>query len=241
MKTRNRLVILASFLPGFLANAGSLVISGLPKRGLAAAKSEDANLVLKDWTAAGSGCRAFMKKAGDVEFQGIRSNATSNSSLLVLKFKLPAYKLSSPPENKATSMTFARECALRLVADPQGKMRIKSVAARTPVVYSKDADVGLKLQFLLRLDGEIVGQALKEVEPGQTIRNADEIVVVNGKPSEEALMMAKMNPKGCGTSQMLGFDYTFIAARKNQPDSALVQLAEEKQLELAVELEKCTN
>lgn len=240
MKTRNRLVLLASFMPGLLTSVGSLVISGLPKRGFAATSKADAAVTVKDWTAAGSGCRAQMKKTGDVELQSVRSETSSGSQLLVLKFKLPKYKLTSPPENPATSITFARECALRIVAQPTGKNRIKSIAARTPVLYSKDADVGLKLQYLLRLDGEIVGQSLKEIDPGQAIRNAEEVIVVTGKPSEESQQISKANPQGCGSAQMLGFDYTFIAARKNRPDAAQVQIAEDKQLEIAVELESCS-
>lgn len=239
MLNRNRFVLLMSFIPGLLTSAGSLVISGLPKRGFAAVSSGSSALTVKDWTAAGSGCRAHMNKGGDVELVSLRSDTTSGANLVILKFKFNKYKLSSPPENPNTSITFARECALRVVANPSGKTRVKSIAARTPVTYSKDANVALKMQHMLRLDGEIVGQSLKEIEAGQPVRNAEEVIILTGKPSEEALQLAKMNPQGCGSAHMLGFDYTFIAARKNRPDVALVQLGEDKQLELAVELESC--
>jgi hypothetical protein len=239
MLNRTRSVLLMSILPGLLTSAGSLVISGLPKRAQAAVNQDSSALTVKDWTAAGSGCRANMKKSGDVEFLGARSDSVSGSNILILKFRFNKYKLSSPPENPNTSITFARECALRVVAQPKGKIRIKSIAARTPVTYSKDADVSLKMQYMLRLDGEIVGQSLKEIDAGQEIRNAEDLVVLTGKPSDDALQLAKMNPQSCGSAHMLGFDYTFIAARKNRPDAALVQLANEKLLELAVELESC--
>ncbi|MEN9810238.1 MAG: hypothetical protein RLZZ488_1805 [Pseudomonadota bacterium] len=240
MRTHNRLASFASILPGLLTIAGSLVISGLPKRGLASAQSAEMALTVKDWTAAGSGCRAQKSKAGDVELKSVRNGSATGSELVVMKFALPKYKLASPPENPATSITFARECALRVVALPKGKVRIKSVAARTPVAYSKDADVGLKMQYLLRLDGEIVGQSLKEIDAGQQIRNAEETVLLSGKPSDEAQQMMKMTPQNCGSAHMLGFDYTFIAARKNRNDAALVQISDEKQLEIAVEIEPCS-
>jgi len=73
MLNRNRFVLLMSFLPGLLTSAGSLVISGLPKRGFAAVSSEASALTVKDWTAAGSGCRAHMNKGGDVELVSLQS------------------------------------------------------------------------------------------------------------------------------------------------------------------------
>lgn len=241
MPNRIRTLFMMSFIPGLLTTAGSLVISGLPKRAHGAVIQDSAALTVKDWTAAGSGCRANLKKSGDVEFLGARSDSSTGSNILILKFRLNKYKLSSPPENPNTSITFARECALRVVAQPKGKMRVKSIAARTPISYSKDADVGLKMQYMLRLDGEIVGQSLKEIDPGQEIRNAEDLIVLTGKPSDDTLQLAKMNPQACGSAHMLGFDYTFIAARKNRPDVALVQLSNDKLLELAVELESCNS
>lgn len=240
MLNRIRSVLMMSFVSGLLTSAGSLVISGLPKRAEASTGQETAALTVKDWTAAGSGCRANMKKGGDVEFIDARPDSASGSNVLILRFRFNNYKLSSPPENPNTSITFARECALRVVALPKGKMRVKSIAARTPVTYSKDADVGLKMQYMLRLDGEIVSQSLKEIDAGQEIRNAEDLIVLTGKPSDDALQMAKMNPQSCGSSHMLGFDYTFIAARKNRGDKALVRPANERLLEIAVELENCS-
>lgn len=239
MKTLSRLVLKLSLWPSLFTCAGSLVISGLPKRGFASADTDSAGVTIKDWTAAGSGCRAQMKKAGDVVLESVRTENSKGSNLVVLRFKLNKYKLSSPPENPATSITFARECALRIVAQHGAPVRIKSIAARTPITYSKAADMVLQMQFLLRLDGEIVGQSLKETAPGQTIRNAEEVIVVTGKPSDEAQQLAKMDAKSCGAAQMIGFDYTFIAARKQPQDSALIELAEDKQLEIALEIGSC--
>jgi hypothetical protein len=240
MKTRRRFVLLLSLLSPSATHLGTLIISSLPWIAHANSSTAEPPLSLKDWTAAGSGCRSQMNKPGDVELQSVRINSNSGNQLVVVKFRLPKYKLHSPPENPSTSLTFARECALRIAAKPIGPMRIKSIAARTPVIYSKDADVGLKLQYLLRLDGEIVAQALKEIEAGKAIHHMEEVIVVNGKPSDESLEMRKMNPTSCGSAQMIGFDYTFIAARKNRPDRASVQLSEDKQLEFALELERCT-
>jgi hypothetical protein len=192
---------------------------------------------IKDWTAAGSGCRARMSKGGDVEFDELRSiPASSSSKLMLMKFKLPHYQLSSPPANPATSMTFARECALRVVADPLGQYRIKSVAARTPVSISKDEKTSLKMQFILKLDGTIVAHSLSEMEDGRTIRNQEDKVVLSGEPSAEESALSKQS---CGAPQMVGFDYTFIAARSQPTDAALIKLADDRQLELAVELEPC--
>jgi hypothetical protein len=191
---------------------------------------------IKDWTAAGSGCRARMSKAGDVEFAELRSAAASASKLMVMKFKLPKYQLSSPPENPATSMTFARECALRVVAVPQPQYRIKSVAARTPVTFSKDEKTTLKMQYILKLDGHIVAHSLREVDESNTIRNQEDKVVLAGQPTPEESAVSRQE---CGSPQMIGFDYTFIAGRSQANEQAQIKLAEDKQLELAVELEAC--
>ncbi|MBM3381894.1 MAG: hypothetical protein FJY29_05575 [Betaproteobacteria bacterium] len=191
---------------------------------------------IKDWTAAGSGCRARMNKSGDVEFAELRSAPASASKLMVMKFKLPKYQLSSPPENPATSLTFARECALRVVAVPQVQYRIKSVAARTPVNFSKDEKTSLKMQYILKLDGHIVAHSLKEIDESGSIRNQDDKVVLAGQPSPEEAAVSRQD---CGSPQMIGFDYTFIAGRTQPNDQAQIKLAEDKQLELAVELEAC--
>lgn len=239
MRTRSHSVHLSHCLRGLLSSVGSIVIAALPLSGRAETNSKATSVTLKDWTAAGSGCRSQMNKPGDVELVDVRTQKSSGSELLILKFNLPKYRLISPPDNPKTSITFARECALRIAAQPQNKVQIKSIAARAPISYSKEADVGLKMQYLLRLDGEIVGQSLKEVEPGQAIRGADDIIILKGKPSEETEQIAKVNPQNCSSAHMLGFDYTFIAARKNLKDSALVQPGEEKQLEIAIEMEPC--
>lgn len=192
---------------------------------------------IKDWTAAGSGCRARMTQAGDVEFEEIRSVRGSASKLMLIKFKLPKYQLSSPPEKTSTSLTFARECALRIVADPLGQHRIKSIAARTPVVFSKDERTTLKMQYVLKLDGHIVAHSLSEIDDNRSIRNQEDKVVLAGQLNQEDALASKQS---CGTAQMLGFDYTFLAARSQPNDAALIKLADDRQLELAVELEPCS-
>lgn len=192
---------------------------------------------VKDWTAAGSGCRARKNKAGDVSFVDNTLVPASSSNISLLKFKLPKYGLTSPPENPATSLTFARECALRVVAQPPKNFRIRSVAARTPVQYSKSAKTALKMQYMLRLDGEIVAHSLTEIEKGEAIQNREENTVLTG---EQNLAENFGDIGTCGTPQMLGFDYTFIAARTGADDSAKITLSDEKLLELAVELEPCS-
>ena len=192
---------------------------------------------VKDWTAAGSGCRARKSKAGDVRFVDSDLVTASSSKISMLKFKLPNYGLTSPPENPATSLTFARECALRVVAEPPKNFRIKSVAARTPVQYSKDAAAALKMQYMLRLDGEIIAHSLTEIEEGETFRNREQQTILSGQRNDHE-NFAQLST--CGTPQMVGFDYTFIAARSVPTDSANITLADEKMLELAVELEPCS-
>lgn len=191
---------------------------------------------IKDWTAAGSGCRARMNKGGDVTFEEMRPHSSASSKLMVLKFKLPSYQLSSPPTNPATSMTFARECAIRVVADPLGQYRIKSIAARTPITFSKDEKTTLKMQYILKLDGDIVAHSLSEVDEERSIRNQEDRVVLSGQATQEAALISNQS---CGAPQMLGFDYTFIAARSQSSDAALIKLADDRQLELAVEVEPC--
>ncbi|NBO39658.1 hypothetical protein EBU99_13860 [bacterium] len=199
--------------------------------------SNNTPLTIKDWTAAGSGCRARMSQSGDVQLTGMRTtNTTNGSKLVILNFSLPNYQLVSPPQNPATSITFAKECALRVVADPLGHARIKSIAARTPVVFSKDEKTGLTMQYILKLDGHIVAQSLSEQDAGRAIRNQEDKVVLSGLPVREE---NEISANSCGSRQMLGFDYTFIAARSKISDSAQVGLSENKQLELAVELEPC--
>lgn len=191
---------------------------------------------IKDWTAAGSGCRARMNKAGDVALEDIRSAPAGAAKIQILKFQLPKYQLSSPPENPATSMTFARECALRVVADPLGQFRIKSIAARTPVIFSKDEKTSLTMQYILKLDGHIVAHSLNEVNDNRAIRNQEDKIVLSGQASQDENASSR---ESCGTPQMLGFDYTFIAARSQTKDGALIKLGDDRQLELAVELEPC--
>jgi len=192
---------------------------------------------VKDWTAAGSGCRARMNKSGDVSFEDNALVPASSSNVSMLKFRLPKYELNSPPENPSTSLTFARECALRVVAEPPNNFRIKSVAARTPIQYSKDAKAALKIQYMLRLDGEIIAHHLTEIEEGEAFRNREQQAILAGQRNAHE-NFAQANT--CGGPQMLGFDYTFIAARSSPSDSANISLGDEKLLEFAVELEPCT-
>lgn len=191
---------------------------------------------VKDWTAAGSGCRARQATGGDVAYQGTSPVPASASQLSIMKFALPNYGLTSPPENPATSLTFARECALRIVAVPQKNFRIKSVAAKTPVQYSKAAQTKLKMQYMLRLDGEIIAHKLTEVDDEVAFREREDISILAGEraATEQAAALDT-----CGTPQMIGFDYTFIAARTAAADSATITLSNDKSLELAVELEPC--
>jgi hypothetical protein len=177
-----------------------------------------------------------MSKAGDVIFEDQRSVASGPTKIQLLRFQLPKYQLASPPENPATSMTFARECALRVVADPLGQFRIKSIAARTPVIYSKDEKTSLTMQYVLKLDGHIVAHSLNEVKENKIIRNQEDRIVLSGQAAQDE---ATASSETCGSPQMLGFDYTFIAARSQPSDAALIKLTGDRQLELAVELEPC--
>lgn len=222
----------------WLSQAVLLSLAACGTEASAQTNEEGSSIVIniKDWTAAGSGCRARMNKAGNVELAELRSASASASKLMVMKFKLPKYQLNSPPENPATSLTFARECALRVVAVPQAQYRIKSIAARTPVSFSKDEKTTLKMQYILKLDGHIVAHSLKEVDESNALRNQDDKVVLAGQPSPEESAVSRQE---CGSPQMIGFDYTFIAGRSQPSDQAQIKLAEDKQLELAVELETC--
>lgn len=192
---------------------------------------------VKDWTAAGSGCRARKSKAGDVSLVDNALVPASSSHISVFKFTLPEYGLSSPPANPATSLTFARECALRVVAEPPKNFRIKSVAARTPIQYSKNEKTTLKMQYMLRLDGEIIAHSLTEVDGAEAFRNREQTAILSG---ERAVIENFTQQDVCGSPQMVGFDYTFIAARSALQDTASITLGDEKTLELAVELEPCT-
>lgn len=222
-----------------LLTAGVLVSLSACGAEASAQSTAEGSIVInvKDWTAAGSGCRARKSKAGDVSFVDNALAPASSSSISLLKFKLPNYGLTSPPENPATSLTFARECALRVVAEPPKNFRIKSVAARTPVQFSKDATAAIKMQYMLRLDGEIIAHSLTEIEEGETFRNREQQAILAGQRNDHENFSQQST---CGIPQMLGFDYTFIAARSVPSDSANITLAAEKLLELAVELEPCS-
>ncbi|MEY2988203.1 MAG: hypothetical protein RJB13_1724 [Pseudomonadota bacterium] len=222
-----------------LLTAGVLVSLSACGAEASAQSTAEGSIVInvKDWTAAGSGCRARKSKAGDVSFVDNALAPASSSSISLLKFKLPNYGLTSPPENPATSLTFARECALRVVAEPPKNFRIKSVAARTPVQFSKDATAAIKMQYMLRLDGEIIAHSLTEIEEGEAFRNREQQAILAGQRNDHENFSQQST---CGIPQMLGFDYTFIAARSVPSDSANITLAAEKLLELAVELEPCS-
>jgi hypothetical protein len=230
-KTRLRKVVIAS-------SVGIVVSLSACGSEASAQNTAEGSVVInvKDWTAAGSGCRAKQATGGDVTYQGTTPLSASDSQLSIMRFSLPDYGLVSPPENPATSLTFARECALRIVAVPQKGFRIKSVAARTPVQYSKAEQTKLKMQYMLRLDGEIIAHKLTEIDDAAAFRDRQDTPILAGEraPWESAAVL-----DSCGAPQMVGFDYTFIASRKSATDSASIRLSNDKSLELAVEVEAC--
>ena len=191
-----------------------------------------------DWYALGSGCKARKSAPGNVSFEGLASPGAPN--VVRGQFRLNDYKLESPPENAKTSMTFARECSLRIGINPPEGKRIKSASARTKIVFSKAAKVNLQIQGLLYLGGDIVGKNYEEFPSGDVISNREqEVVVVSGKSTDSPGTETPVNEIPCGQSSLFGYDFTFIAGRNEKSDSALIKLAGDKLLEFAVELEPC--
>jgi hypothetical protein len=192
-----------------------------------------------EWFAVGSGCKATHKSPGNVKFVG---NEYEGQNAITGRFELTGYKLSSPPENPKTSISFARECNLRVqVQPPQGK-KIVSVSSKAMFVASKETNVKLNLQNTLYMDTRMVGAFQAELPKGEQVGNRDfEVVLSRG------LWKGLADPQGapaaeygCGQPMVFGSDFTAITHRQDAKDTASVTLAgASKSLEFSVELEDC--
>jgi hypothetical protein len=209
-----------------------------PKSKSLSPKSESTNTLFGEWFAVGSGCKATHKKPGNVSFLG--GNLEGN--LIQGAFSLEGYKLVSPPIDPKTSLSFARECNVRIQITPPQNKRIVSVGTKASYLASKDSALKLDLQNTLYMDTNMVGAFYKQIPAGEKFGNRDFEVqlsngVWNGMPPPEGVPSRQYT---CGQMMVLGSDFTTIAHRKNKDDSANISLTPtQKQLEFRVELADC--
>ena len=235
---------------GFLASASLAVAAqNTPKAGAPKEKGEGAVVpsqvapqvgeIFGEWFAAGSGCKATFRKPGDVklEVQGLAEDGKAIRG----RFHLDTFKLSSPPDNPATSISFARECSLRVQVKPPAGKRVRGASAKTRVVVSKDAPVRVQLQNILSLDTQKVGGSFLEIPAGERVGNRDyDLVLGKGRWEGMPEQVQTAPPYECGAMAVFGFDYTIIAHRKEKSDSALIRVGGgPRTLDFAVELEDC--
>ena len=203
--------------------------------------SQKVSSAFGEWFAVGSGCRATHKAPGNVSFQG---QTFEKENTIRGRFELTGYKLSSPPEDPKTSITFARECNLRVqIQTPPGK-RIVGVSSRSVVVVSKDANTKVSLQNTLYMDTRMVGAFQTEFPKGEKVGNRDFEITLNkglwqGVPAQSDAAPVEY---ACGQAMVFGSDFTAIAHRSDPKDAALVQLGgAARSAEFAIELADCTS
>ena len=188
--------------------------------------------VFQEWLAFGSGCRSRSTEPGDVtmrreliERDGQRVHAA--------RFTLDRYRLTGEGRPDDAPPAFARECAIRVqVATPPGK-RIRRAIATTGVVSSKSPQAKLVLSGTLKLGMATLGKKLVAYDAGSAHGDKEDTFLLT--PDEGALPQL-----GCGEHKLLGFDFTWIAERRDGTDQVSAQLSGGRELLLEVELEDCS-
>jgi hypothetical protein len=225
---------------------GPLALANGKKSNLAQAKVSPASTngsapSIGKWLAVGSGCKGSNTAPNDMKLETEIVRAEGSVIGLKGSLKLPSYKLKSPLNPPARTITFARECAVRVEILPGKGMRVKTIAGEAKAEFSKEKQVSTKIQSLLYFNGEVAAASLNESPKGEAVGFREvEMKLVPGVFPQGSKMEKSTAPSNCGEPFMYGFDFTFVADRTAASDAVEMKLVGENQgLNFGLELEKC--
>jgi hypothetical protein len=190
------------------------------------------SLVIKEWFAFGSGCKAS-SKAGNTNLKIQRGTASSIKAQL----GLDDFVLSVPAGGSGV-----RECAVRLTVEPQLGYRIKDLGVKAQIQAKKIDSVQLRSRVLLLLGERLLARQEWNIPPMEFARHRNQDLYL--VPGSQADMTMPQTP--CGKAQIVGLDFTFeglthankVGSEPAKEDSFL-RVVPGTQTELEIFFEKC--
>ena len=185
-----------------------------------------------DWLASGSGCKGGATlPPGNVTMQIQRD--TKNPRHMEITFQLANYTLEGANPINPEHPTFARECAFRIAVQPNEKMRIQNISARSSFQIEKDKGAWVGIQARL----VAVTHGLKEwnraFETNWDVRKETVPLVLE----PDATGRNQLKSMECGESKLLGVDLSVLNKRDSFTPKVTVQSG--AQLILSIDVESC--
>lgn len=189
--------------------------------------------IFAEWIAQGSGCHAKSNKTGDVTMERVPEDPGKNG-IHIVRFHLDQLQLTSARMPPKAPLDFAKECAIRVQVIPPAGKRIKNLLAKTSVVSVKSAGTKLTLAGTLKIGVQILGQKIVIQQATSQQAGEEAFELAPGSTPEQSF--PGLN---CSEPKLGGFDFTWIAERRETTDQVFVEVSDDKVLEMVVEVEDC--
>lgn len=163
--------------------------------------------LVSEWFALGSGCRAKSNLPGNVRMEFLPQEK-SKPDTYRYRFVIDQFELRESTYD-ASTLKFARECAIRLSVNPPEGKKLKNIVAETSVLSSKERGTAVNNLVALKVGAVVLSENLRTFKNDEKIAETqDRILLFPGKGSRESMPELK-----CAEPKIVGVDYSFIAER----------------------------
>jgi hypothetical protein len=218
---------------------------------MAEAEAAASNPFVQDWSASGNGCRGGQDKNGSAQLIVEKGNGGLENTY-VLKLITRDLSLESPSpqvekierdekneKNEKSvakeTLSFGRECSLRVSLAPPAGKRIRNVTANSLAKVTKGPNFSGWVSSELGLGNQTVAAVRKNYSEKEDIRNrTEEFQLLPGRNEGMSVPVSK-----CGQPRLLAHDTIFAAQRQNFSDTVEMKLAGDYTIQITVDLEDC--
>ena len=190
-------------------------------------------LEIKDWMAAGSGCRARMNQDGNIHMNVVRDD--KDLTTYHFYFDISGYSLDGTQPINAERPTFARECAFRVAAYPANRWRISNMEVTTDFIVSKSVGSTAELYTKLLTGSAPLGEWSQVL--GKTEQAIKQPISVSLRPNDRGL--AHLSSIECEQPKVLGADISLVNRRESFEQKVNIAANQVGTLKLSVKLSPC--
>jgi hypothetical protein len=223
----------APFLSAWVTSSVAFAAGDAPK----GSANETEMSFVGDWSATGSGCRGAKGSSEGNTTLLVRPPGGALPSTWTLVLQPSDFRLVSPlPRGQEkTTLTFAKECSLRLALLPDSRVRIRNVTASTRLRVGKGTGTKAWTLAELQLGNLAIARHRADYGANEAVSGrVQEVRLIPGRTSLETMPETK-----CGQAKVLGLDLILAAERATENDRVDAGFEGESAVEILVDVAPC--